>query len=226
MLVRAEGVSDRSAVPVSLRTESVLESSEPAPGNAGLVYRRKYDEAYRAKQRVHAKSWYWRNRETAVEKQRERRRAKGIKPRQWRTPGEDREWRKQWRERNKDKCKEYRRKWNSLNKDKVNAQQRSWRERNKEAARLRDKKYRKKYCEKLRIAHRKYLASNPGYNAAYHRKQIENLADWYVRARMSRGTNVPPKLWPDELVELQKTNIKLKRLWQNQPTSQNSETNS
>lgn len=217
MLVRPQGVAGRSAVPVSLRTESVLESPEDER-------KRKRREA----QRRHALAWYRRNRDYVVQKLREKRRQRGAPERQWRTKEEVAEYRKQWRAINKAKCKAYRAKWSRENKEKVNAQQRRWRKANNDYARQRDKKYRaKRTRETMRDQMRRFREKHPEYSAMYHRKQIVNLADWYVRARMSRGTAIPPKAWPDGLVELNKTNIKLKRqLWHSQKTSTNSVTNS
>lgn len=217
VLVRSEGVSDRSAVPLSLRTEPVLESPED-----------ERKQKRREAQRRRALVWYYRNRDYVVQKLREKRRQRGAPERRWRTKEQVSEYQKQWRAKNKAKCKAYRSKWARENKDKVNAQQRRWRQANNEYARQRDKKYRaKRTRETVRNQMRRFRERHPEYSAMYHRKQIVNLADWYVRARMSRGTSLPPKAWPAVLVELNKTNIKLKRqLWHSQKTSTNSATNS
>lgn len=204
MLVRAEGVSDRSAVSVSLRTEPVQTASED-----GCKRERKKALA-RAKQlRLYHK---WKH---------------------------DPEWQKRWKAR--------RRAWYAKHAAKVKAKVTAYREANKAALRARKQQQRqadlakarangraayRRYRERIRAAARaRYRKATPEQKALWnqrikecHKRNAAELADSYVRSRLSRNSMLPAKAWPESLVELKRAELKLKRqvkLWENQKISTN-----
>lgn len=137
------------------------------------------------------------------------------------------EYEREWRKRNPDRVKAYKAKYSSTHREQLYARSRRWITAHPEWVRERNKKYRVKYREKRRASMAAWRKRNPEYNKLAHQEQIKGLADWYVRARMSRRTTIPPKAWPQVLVDAVKQTIKTKRLlWQLRRTSLNSATNS
>lgn len=140
------------------------------------------------------------------------------------------EYEKEWRKKNPQKVKDYAnkyaRKWYSENKHVASERQRAFREKNREHTRIRDAMYRAKYADKRKAYAREYMRrlriENPEITKKYHAGQIDKVADWYVRAKMSSGNSVPRDAWPENLVELKKQIIKTKRIWKRQKDSNTS----
>jgi len=62
---------------------------------------------------------------------------------------------------------------------------------------------------------KQYLATHPEKVKAYarkaYRKTRDTLTDGYVRGTLSANSPLPATAWPQELVDLQRANLKLKR---------------
>lgn len=48
--------------------------------------------------------------------------------------------------------------------------------------------------------------------AVLRRKEIKNLANFYVRRQLSHGTSVPPSAWPEGIVRLKRAALLLRRI--------------
>lgn len=181
MLVRAQSISNRSSVPVSLRTQPMLAAQSPTSMRARVVARR---------------------------------------------PGRY-EYEKAWREKNREKVKAYAKKyaarWYAENPQVSAERQRKFREQNKEHVKARDAKYRARYKDKRKVYMKEYMRrlrdADPMLSKEYHARQIEKLADWYVRGKLSAGNSVPRDEWPESIVKLKRQIIKTKRLWKRQKDS-------
>lgn len=126
--------------------------------------------------------------------------------------------------------------WRITNKHRINAQVRARRVLNRDRILARQKAWRIQNRAKVILQHTEWTKRNPDKCVASRNKSNERtrketacLHDNYVRACLSAGTHVPEQLWPVEIVEAKRAQMKLKRkikeLWQNQKTLQNSETN-
>ena len=133
-------------------------------------------------------------------------------------------YQRSWRQANREKMKAYRREWARRNPAYMSAAQKRKRARNPEHTRQMDRKYAIRFRAQRMVYLKQWLAEHPGYREAVYKEQVAKCADWYVRARMSRGTSIKPADWPAELVELNRQNIKLKRLWKKQTDSKTSTT--
>lgn len=93
-------------------------------------------------------------------------------------------------------------------------------------ARQRQREWRIKNLELARANARAYRAKNrQKYNSKL-KTLVERIDPAYVRMVLNNATRIPGSFWPDEFVEAYGATLKLKRLWRNQKTSQNLETNS
>lgn len=143
----------------------------------------------------------------------------------------DPEWQKRWKAR--------RRAWYAKNAAKVKAKVAAYREANKDALRARKQQQRQADPAKARANDRaRYLRNRENIRASarisYRKATPEQRALWcqralacknrdtaelaevYVRAKLSRSNRVPPCVWPESLVELKRIELKLKRLWKSQ----------
>jgi hypothetical protein len=124
--------------------------------------------------------------------------------------------REAWLKANADKVREYKRR--SGNKayakdpEKFKLRQKNWRKKNLLYARARDKKYRQKYAKQRRQQFKAWRESHREYFRDRNKTEVINLANWYVRMQLSKGTHIPPSLWPADLAELKRAKIKLTRL--------------
>lgn len=63
--------------------------------------------------------------------------------------------------------------------------------------------------------YRRHLAQparSPTASARAGRQQVLYLADWYVRSLLSQNTSLPPRAWPQSLINLKRNLLTLKRL--------------
>lgn len=140
------------------------------------------------------------------------------------------EYEKAWREKNREKVKAYAKKyaarWYAENPQVAAERQRKFREQNREHVKARDAKYRARYADKRKAYLKGYMRrlrdANPMLSKEYHARQIEKMADWYVRGKLSAGTSVPRDAWPESIVELKRQIIKTKRVWKRQKDSNTS----
>ena len=99
---------------------------------------------------------------------------------------------KQWRQKNKDKVKEYQNRWNQKNKeyykqyqqenkDTLKICQKQWYLKNKDNLRLRHKQYRQKNREKLLQQHKKYYQENKEKRKQYRQRNKEKIAQYCKR---------------------------------------------
>lgn len=135
------------------------------------------------------------------------------------------EARRQWLKDNADKVREYKRrsaaKAYDSNPHKFSLKQKAWRSKNNGLARRRDAAYRRKYAQQRKAYFDAWRRQHREYFKARHNSDIAGLADWYVRAKLSRQTSVKPSEWPASLVELKRAQLKVKRLCHNPETSKN-----
>lgn len=136
------------------------------------------------------------------------------------------EARRQWNEKNADKIRQWKRvsanKSYAANPAKFSDRAREWRKNNRQRVLERDSKYRIKYAEQRRAQFNAWRQKHSDYFKVRHDADVDALANWYVRAKLSRKTCIPPSGWPAPLVELMRAQLKLKRLlWQHQKTSKN-----
>lgn len=134
--------------------------------------------------------------------------------------------RAKWLRDNADKNREYKRrsanKAYAANPEKFRKRSRDWRQANQQRVRQRDRIYRRKYADKRKATFRAWREKNRSYYRQRNQQDVDGLAEWYVRAKLSRATCVKPSEWPASLVELMRTNLKIKRLlWQRLKTSPN-----
>lgn len=139
--------------------------------------------------------------------------------------------REQWLKRNADRVREYKRRSNAKryaeDPERFLEANRKWRRLHPEEVRERDRKYRERYASKRRVWGRKWRQSHRNYFRQRNQYDVDRLANWYVRERMSRGTSIAPRDWPEPLVQLNRVTIQIKRMiWQRQRTSPNFVTNS
>ena len=109
----------------------------------------------------------------------------------------------------------------AANPEKFTARSAKWRKQNNERARKRDAIYRAKYAKQRRAQFAAWRKDHPEYFRQRHAHEVADLANWYVRAKLSRNTSVRPSEWPEELVELMRINLKVKRLCRESKTSNN-----
>lgn len=135
--------------------------------------------------------------------------------------------------RHRDKINNARRESNRLREakrrreqgDYVRAVARLWRLNNKEKVQAQRKRYRERHGDRLNQYCREYRRKQ-GPRTAYfrekHREQIDNISPTYARNKLSRGTMMPQRAWPEPLVKLKQAELKLKRLWKRQKDSNTS----
>ena len=118
------------------------------------------------------------------------------------------EYNKAYREANKEKLAEYNKTYNKAyreaNKEKIAAQKKAYYEANKEKLAEYNKTHNKTYRE----ANKEKIAAK---NKAWYYTNKEKLSDVYVKFMISRQFNLPNELIPDELIELKRATVKLKR---------------
>ena len=131
----------------------------------------------------------------------------------------------QWLRDNADRVAEYKRrsakKAYHANPIKFRLRQKNWRIKNSLWVRMRDAKYRQKYADKRRHQFSVWRKLHRCYYRVRHDADVANLANWYVRAKLSRKSCVKPSEWPEALVNLMRAQLKVKRLCHNQKTSKN-----
>lgn len=130
-----------------------------------------------------------------------------------------------WLKNNAEKVREYKRrsakKAYAANPSKFKRSQKKWRKENNKWARERDAIYRKKYADERRSQFAAWRKKHRAYFKRRHDADVDNLAEWYVRAKLSRKTCIKPSEWPAPLVELMRAQLKVKRLWRHLKTSKN-----
>lgn len=197
VLVREEVIPHRPAVSVSLRTESVLDSSEDE---------RKLKR--REAQRIRSARWYQANKQRLKDENREKLNA-------WRkaNPEKVKAQRKRQREKHPEKYQERLKRLGE------------WRDAHPARARETASKYRSANRDKLRVTYLNNYQKNKARVFANvkrsERRKTERLSEHYVRRKLSRNSYIHWSAWPTELVELKRAELKLKRLWRNQKTSTN-----
>ncbi len=121
-----------------------------------------------------------------------------------------------WLKRNAEKVREYKRrsakKAYLANPSKFKHRQKKWRKENNARARSRDAKYRAKYAQSRRKQFKAWREKHREYFRGRNTSDVRNLANWYVRMKLSQGTQIQPREWPGDLVELKRAKIKLTRL--------------
>lgn len=133
--------------------------------------------------------------------------------------------RAKWLKENAEKVRQYKRrsakKAYAANPEKYKRRQKKWRKQNNQWARERDAIYRQKYASDRRAQFAAWRKKHRNYFKARHDADVDNLAEWYVRAKLSRKTAIKPSEWPASLVELMRAQLKVKRLWRNLKTLKN-----
>lgn len=121
-----------------------------------------------------------------------------------------------WLKRNAEKVREYKRrsakKAYLANPSKFKRRQKKWRKENNARARARDAKYRAKYAQSRRKQFKAWREKHREYFRGRNTSDVRNLANWYVRMKLSQGTQIQPREWPGDLAELKRAKIKLTRL--------------
>jgi len=126
------------------------------------------------------------------------------------------------------KHKESARRYYLKNKAKVAAQSAAWRKANPERAKMNRRKRYLADLERRRAKGREYCAARrvSGQAASYRertrlrqrewsRKRSAAIADDYAREQLSKYSPISARDWPQELVEVKKIQIQLKRLVRN-----------
>ena len=88
----------------------------------------------------------------------------------------------------------------------------AWRRDNNQAARERDARYREKYAATRCKQFKAWWKSHRGYFRERNRKQVDELANWYVRQKLSQNTTIKPSDWPAALVDLKRAEMKVRKL--------------
>ena len=99
--------------------------------------------------------------------------------------------------------------WNARNPEKVAAsrRRRTAEGRGAEAMRKSYLKHRKRRMEE----HQKWLRDHPENVLHHNRKRIEEITPAYAAGLLSHGSDLKPKDFPQELVELKRTHLKIHR---------------
>ena len=106
---------------------------------------------------------------------------------------------------------------------------------------VRQREYKKRHAPTMRDYQRRWRAANPDrireqskrdlmrnrervyrHVRAYRNRQTDQLADYYVRRKLSRNSPIHWRDWPQTLVDLKRAELKLKRLWQTPKASNTS----
>ncbi len=150
--------------------------------------------------------------------------------------------RREWHLKNRDKERARLRKWYIDNHDKAISNARKWRHDNRERANMIHKKYqhsakgkstRTKWWKRYYSLHRLDYRHRKRQWEKEHRQQTTKavcrrsiiarmeLRDWYIRRLLSESTSVPATMWPQNLVNLKREELRLKRIWQPQRALKN-----
>lgn len=119
-------------------------------------------------------------------------------------------WMNRWRKNNIETAREMAREWDRKHPGANAKQLKEWYQRHKASHIVMVKKWKAENAEKMREYYREYQ-----------RHQIAILSDYYVRTKLSRGTEVKRADWPKPLVKLKQAQLKVTRLCRKSRTTTN-----
>ena len=126
----------------------------------------------------------------------------GLLERRARKRERNRLWMARWRKENAEIARQRGRDWDAKHPGANALQLREYYQRHKET-----------HMGKVKAWQSENRARVRGYTRKSMARHAAELTDYYVRAKLSRGTRLKPAAWPEALVRLKRAELKLKRLW-------------
>lgn len=119
----------------------------------------------------------------------------------------------QYQKNNREKCNKRKKEWNYKNRERLLKRIKLYRQKNIIKLRLQEKKRLEKNPERVKNNQKKYMSKPESQEKrrVADRIRIKNLANGYVKKNLIARTNLLAKDIPQELVELKKSQLLLKR---------------
>ena len=125
-------------------------------------------------------------------------------------PHKDKEKRREWREKNKDRIAAKQREYREKNRERIAAKKREWCEQNKEHLAARNRAYYEANKEYVNSLCRTWREENKERSIAYRRARWQRLPDSNIVGALKK-TGFPAQYITPELVETRRLSILIKR---------------